>query len=109
VYSVEVAAPPGGGCRAREASAAAQVHVPAALAWRDFMVSGYSDADQQRLAGGPGYRPAARHGPTGRHLWCARDPAGLQATLNSLPLDAWVTVQTRPLTPLSSGRALAAS
>ncbi|MGO8960925.1 MAG: dihydrolipoyl dehydrogenase family protein [Streptosporangiaceae bacterium] len=33
---------------AREASASAQVDVQAALAWRDFMVSDYSDAGQQR-------------------------------------------------------------
>ncbi len=33
---------------ARETAAAAQVDVAAALAWRDFMVSGYSDAGQQR-------------------------------------------------------------
>ncbi len=33
---------------AREAAATAQVDVQAALAWRDFMVSGYSDAGQQR-------------------------------------------------------------
>src|SRR3569623_413137 len=33
---------------AREAGATAQVDVAAALAWRDFMVSGYSDAGQQR-------------------------------------------------------------
>ena len=33
---------------AREAGASAQVDVRAALAWRDFMVSGYSDAGQQR-------------------------------------------------------------
>ena len=33
---------------AREAGASAQVDVAAALAWRDFMVSGYSDAGQQR-------------------------------------------------------------
>jgi pyruvate/2-oxoglutarate dehydrogenase complex dihydrolipoamide dehydrogenase (E3) component len=32
---------------AREAAASAQVDVRAALAWRDFMVSGYSDAGQQ--------------------------------------------------------------
>jgi pyruvate/2-oxoglutarate dehydrogenase complex dihydrolipoamide dehydrogenase (E3) component len=32
---------------AREAAATAQVDVPAALAWRDFMVSNYSDAGQQ--------------------------------------------------------------
>ncbi len=33
---------------ARDAGASAQVDVPAALAWRDFMVSNYSDAGQQR-------------------------------------------------------------
>ena len=33
---------------ARNAAATAQVDVPAALAWRDFMVSGYSDAGQER-------------------------------------------------------------
>ena len=32
---------------AREAGASAQVDVKAALAWRDFMVSGYSDAGQE--------------------------------------------------------------
>jgi pyruvate/2-oxoglutarate dehydrogenase complex dihydrolipoamide dehydrogenase (E3) component len=33
---------------AREAAATAEVDVEAALAWRDFMVSGYSDAGQER-------------------------------------------------------------
>ncbi len=33
---------------AREASASAEVHVADALAWRDFMVSDYSDKGQQR-------------------------------------------------------------
>lgn len=33
---------------AREAAASAQVDVQAALAWRDFMVSSYSDAGQER-------------------------------------------------------------
>jgi pyruvate/2-oxoglutarate dehydrogenase complex dihydrolipoamide dehydrogenase (E3) component len=37
---------------AREAAAAAQVDVPAALAWRDFMVSDYSDAGQERWLAG---------------------------------------------------------
>jgi dihydrolipoamide dehydrogenase len=39
---------------AREAAAAAQVDVPAALAWRDFMVSDYSDAGQERWLAGKG-------------------------------------------------------
>ena len=32
-------------------------------------------------------------------LWRARDAAEMQAILTSLPLDAWMTVQTAPLTP----------
>jgi pyruvate/2-oxoglutarate dehydrogenase complex dihydrolipoamide dehydrogenase (E3) component len=39
---------------AREAAASAQVDAGAALAWRDFMVSGYSDAGQQRWLAGQG-------------------------------------------------------
>lgn len=39
---------------AREAAATAQVDVEAALAWRDFMVSDYSDAGQQRWLAGKG-------------------------------------------------------
>lgn len=32
-------------------------------------------------------------------LWVAKDAAEMQALLKSLPLDAWMTVQTTPLTP----------
>ena len=39
---------------AREAAATAQVDVEAALAWRDFMVSDYSDAGQERWLAGEG-------------------------------------------------------
>src|SRR3954447_52997 len=40
---------PGGAVRAgRRAAATAEVDVEAALAWRDFMVSDYSDAGQER-------------------------------------------------------------
>jgi pyruvate/2-oxoglutarate dehydrogenase complex dihydrolipoamide dehydrogenase (E3) component len=39
---------------AREAAASAQVDVQAALAWRDFMVSDYSDAGQERWLAGQG-------------------------------------------------------
>lgn len=42
-------------------------------------------------------------------LWRARDPAEMQALLKSLPLDAWMTVQTTPLTPHPSDPALAAA
>jgi len=39
---------------AREAAATAQIDVEAALAWRDFMVSEYSDAGQERWLAGQG-------------------------------------------------------
>jgi pyruvate/2-oxoglutarate dehydrogenase complex dihydrolipoamide dehydrogenase (E3) component len=39
---------------AREAAARAEVDVQAALAWRDFMVSNYSDAGQERWLAGRG-------------------------------------------------------
>ncbi len=39
---------------AREVAASAQVDVEAALAWRDFMVSNYSDAGQERWLAGKG-------------------------------------------------------
>ncbi len=40
--------------QAREAAATAQLDVEAALAWRDFMVAGYSDAGQERWLAGQG-------------------------------------------------------
>ena len=39
-------------------------------------------------------------------LWQARDAGGLQAILAALPLYAWMTVQTTPLTPHPSDPAL---
>ena len=39
-------------------------------------------------------------------LWRARDAAELQALLKSLPLDAWMTVETTPLTEHPSDPAL---
>jgi len=39
---------------ARDATASAQVDVEAALAWRDFMVSNYSDSGQERWLAGAG-------------------------------------------------------
>jgi dihydrolipoamide dehydrogenase len=53
---------------AREAGASAQVDVAAALAWRDFMVSDYSDAGQERWLAGRGIdllRGAGRLAGTG--------------------------------------------
>ena len=46
---------PGEAARAaREAAASAEVDVEAALAWRDFMVSDYSDSGQERWLAGQG-------------------------------------------------------
>jgi muconolactone delta-isomerase len=42
-------------------------------------------------------------------LWQARDAAEMQAFLRSLPLDAWMTVQTTPLTRHPSDPAAAAT
>src|SRR6202050_3648512 len=39
---------------ARDATATAQVDVAAALAWRDYMVSDYSDAGQEKWLAGKG-------------------------------------------------------
>lgn len=47
---------------AREATAKAEVDVAAALAWRDFMVSNYSDAGQQRWLAGRGIDLLRGHG-----------------------------------------------
>ena len=54
---------------ARDATATAEVDVEAALAWRDFMVSDYSDAGQERWLADQGIDSAARQRPargTGR-------------------------------------------
>jgi hypothetical protein len=109
VYSVEVAAPPGEGvqgARGRRDRAGrrsgraglAELHGvglfrrrPAAPGWR----TGVSTCCEAR-ADWPAL--VVRPGP-GR---AAGDP-------EFAPLDAWMTVQTRPPTPLSSGRGLAAS
>jgi dihydrolipoamide dehydrogenase len=47
---------------AEEAGATAQIDVPAALAWRDFMVSGYSDAGQERWLADRGIDLLRGHG-----------------------------------------------
>jgi pyruvate/2-oxoglutarate dehydrogenase complex dihydrolipoamide dehydrogenase (E3) component len=49
VHPVQDAATPGEAVHAaRDPGASAQVDVEAALGWRDFMVSDYSDAGQER-------------------------------------------------------------
>jgi muconolactone delta-isomerase len=42
-------------------------------------------------------------------LWRARDPAEMQEILRSLPLSAWMTTETTPLTPHPSDPGLAVS
>ena len=42
-------------------------------------------------------------------LWRARDAADMQTILASLPLDAWMSVQTTPLTPHPNDPALTSS
>jgi len=42
-------------------------------------------------------------------LWRAQDAAGMQAILKSLPLDAWMTVETTPLSPHPSDPAITTS
>jgi muconolactone D-isomerase len=42
-------------------------------------------------------------------LWQAHDTAGMQAIMTSLPLYAWMSVQTTPLTPHPSDPALTSS
>jgi muconolactone delta-isomerase len=42
----------------------------------------------------------------GLGLWRAQDAAGMQAMLASLPLDAWMTVETTPLSPHPSDPAI---
>ena len=64
---------------AREAAARAEVDVAAALAWRDFMVSGLLRRRAGAVAGGPGHRPAARQRPArrdGRRRGRRRAPHG---------------------------------
>src|SRR4051794_31235826 len=61
---------------AREAAASAEVDVEAALAWRDFMVSEYSDAGQERWLGGQGAGPAAGPRRAGGSTWGRRSQGG---------------------------------
>ena len=51
---------------ARDAAATAEVDVEAVFAWRDFMVSDYSDAGQERWLAGRGDHAAARQRPARR-------------------------------------------
>src|ERR1700722_17185643 len=48
---------------ARDVGASAEVNVQAALDWRDYMVSGYSDGGQEKRLGGGGVRAGRGGGP----------------------------------------------
>ena len=85
---------------AREAEATAEVDVEAALAWRDFMVSDYSDAGQEQLAGRRGHRPDARQRPARR----ARRGGGRRARATRPSTSCSPTAPTR-----SSRRSCASS
>lgn len=50
--------------------------------------------------------PAEAGGTRALGLWRARDADDMQAILRSLPLDAWMTVETTPLSPHPSDPAL---
>jgi muconolactone delta-isomerase len=50
--------------------------------------------------------PAPAAGSRALGLWRARDAADMQAILESLPLDSWMTVETTPLTQHPSDPAL---
>jgi muconolactone delta-isomerase len=70
------------------------------------------EAQQARELAGQGHLLRLWRLPGGSRslgLWRASDPAEMQAILTSLPLDAWMTVQTTPLTPHPSDPGLAAT
>ena len=76
VHPVEdAAAPRRGGARRDDAAATAEVDVEAALAWRDFMVSDYSDAGQERWLAEQRHRPPPRQRPARRHRASSRSTA----------------------------------
>ena len=71
-----------------------------------------SDARRAQELTGQGYLLRLWRLPGEGHslgLWRARDAAEMQAVLASLPLHAWMTVQTTPLTPHPSDPALTSS
>ena len=84
---------------AREAEATAEVDVEKALAWRDFMVSDYSDAGQEQLAGRHRHRPDPRAGPARR----AERGGGRRAPLHGRARRA--RERRRPVHPADPARA----
>ena len=89
------------------------VTVPAGTPSQDVDATTAREADHARELAGQGHllRLWKLPGqlPRALSLWRAHDTAGMQAILAALPLYAWMSVQTTPLTPHPSDPALTSS
>jgi muconolactone delta-isomerase len=88
------------------------VTVPAGTPSQDVDATTAREADHARELAGQGHLLRLWMLPgTGRALglWQAHNTAGMQAILASLPMNAWMSVQTTPLTPHPSDPALTSS
>jgi muconolactone delta-isomerase len=89
------------------------VTVPAGTPSQDVDATTAREADHARELAGQGHllRLWKLPGQLSRALglWRAHDTAGMQAILAALPLYAWMSVQTTPLTPHPSDPALTSS
>jgi muconolactone delta-isomerase len=88
------------------------LNVPAGTPGERFDATEAREADRARELAGQGHLLRLWTLPgQGRALglWHARDTAGMQAIVESLPLDAWMSVQVTPLTPHPSDPALTSS
>jgi muconolactone delta-isomerase len=89
------------------------VTVPAGTLSQDVDATTAREADHARELAGQGHllRLWKLPGQLSRALglWRAHDTAGMQAILAALPLYAWMSVQTTPLTPHPSDPALTSS
>jgi muconolactone delta-isomerase len=86
--------------------------VPAGTPSQDVDAITAHEADRARELAGQGHLLRLWTLPDQGHslgLWHAHDTAGMQAILASLPLYAWMSVQTTPLTPHPSDPALTSS
>jgi muconolactone delta-isomerase len=83
--------------------------IPAGTASQDGDATTAREADRARELAGQGHLRRLWTLPGEGHslgLWQAHDTAGMQAILASLPLYAWMSVQTTPLTPHPNDPAL---
>jgi muconolactone delta-isomerase len=91
------------------------VTIPAGTATQAAMDTEVREAERARDLAGQGHLrrlwglPAGQGDGRALGLWQARDAAEMQAILESLPLNDWMTVQTTPLTQHPSDPALTAS